>query len=129
MLARLFFGALENGARLLGLVGAARRCLVCREAIPRGLPQFSLLPKDVAPISRAKVAPKSHQSWISPEKSNFDAVMVRLVSEWSGRFRAMSCLGRAFGKVEWFNRYGQRAEDVIKSRYSNGLRMGLPPSR
>ena len=25
----------------------------------------------------------------------------------------MSCLGRAFGEEEWFNRYGQRAEGVI----------------
>ena len=81
MLARLFFGALENGARLLGLVGAARRCLVCREAILWGLPPFFLLPKDVAPTSRAKVAPKSHQSWISREKSNFDANLMQFWKE------------------------------------------------
>ena len=123
MLARLFFGALENGARLLGLVGAARRCLVCREAISWGLPPFFLLPKDVAPISRTKVAPKSHQSWISREKSNFDAVMVRLVSEWSGRFYAMFCLGRAFGVVEGFNRHGPRAEDVIDRRIDARVRI------
>ena len=35
----------------------------------------------------------------------------------------MSCLGRAFGKVEWFNRYGQRAEDVIDRRIDARVRI------
>ncbi|MBB1540506.1 MAG: hypothetical protein HG459_004065 [Bacteroidia bacterium] len=49
--------------------------------------------------------------------------MVRLVSEWSGRFYAMFCLGRAFGVVEGFNRHGPRAEDVIDRRIDARVRI------
>ena len=35
----------------------------------------------------------------------------------------MSCLGRAFGEVEWFNRHGPRAEDVIDRRIDARVRI------
>ena len=35
----------------------------------------------------------------------------------------MSCLGRAFGEEEWFNRYGQRAEGVIDRRIDARVRI------
>ena len=35
----------------------------------------------------------------------------------------MSCLGRAFGEEEWFNRHGPRAEDVIDRRIDARVRI------
>ena len=40
----------------------------------------------------------------------------------------MSCLGRAFGEEEWFNRYGQRAEGVIDRRIDARVRIAAGES-